>query len=142
MAKIEESIEIKSPINKVFAYTTDAKSWPKWQPFPEAEQTSKGPMGVGATTRGTIHLMGLNMKWTAKVTEYELNKKFGKDITSGPLTNEQHNTYIPVDVGTKFTIVYNVKVGGVMKPFSPVIVSSLRKALKKALGNLKGILEA
>jgi len=141
MAIIEESIEIKRPVDKVFAYTTDAKNWPKWQPFPEAEQTSKGPMGVGATTKGIIHMMGLSMKWTAKVTEYEPNRKFGKNIISGPITNEQHNTYDPIEGGTKFTIVYDMKVGGLMKPFSSAVVSSMRKALKNALSNLKGILE-
>ena len=142
MARIEESVEIKCPVDKVFAYTTDAKSWPKWQPFPEAEQTSQGPMGVGATTKGTIRMMSLTMKWTAKVTEHEPNRKFGKDIICGSITNEQHNTYNPIEGGTKFTIVYNMKVGGFMKLFSPVMVSSMRKALKKALGNLKTILEA
>ena len=142
MPRIEESIEIKRSVDKVFAYTTDAKSWPKWQPFPEAEQTSRGPMGVGSTTKGTIRMMGLSMKWTAKVTEYELNRKFGKNINSGPITNEQHNSYDPIEGGTKFTIVYDMKVGRLMKPFSPIVVSSMRKALKKALSNLKGILEA
>jgi uncharacterized membrane protein len=141
MARIEESIEIKRPVDKVFAYTTDAKSWPKWQPFPEAEQTSPGPMDVGSMTKGKIHMMGLNMKWTAKVTEYVINKNFGKNIISGPITNEQHNTYVPIEGATKFTIVYNMKVGGLMKPFSSIIVSSVHKALKKALINLKGILE-
>lgn len=142
MSVIQESIEIKRPIEKVFAYTTDAKSWPKWQPFPEAEQTSQGPMGVGATTKGKIRMMGLTMKWTAKVTEYEPNKKFGKNIISGPITNEQHNTYEPIEGGTKYTIRYDMKVGGLMKLFSSVVVSSMGKALKKALSNLKGLLEA
>jgi uncharacterized protein YndB with AHSA1/START domain len=141
MARIEESVEIKRPPEKVFAYTTDAKNWPKWQPFPEAEQTSPGPMGVGTTTKGTIRMMGLSMKWTAKVTEYEPNKKFSKDIVSGPITNEQHNTYDPIEGGTKFTIVYDMKVGGLMKLLSSVVASSMSKALKKALSNLKGILE-
>ena len=143
MARIEESVEIKRPVDKVFAFTTDAKSWPKWQStFPEAEQTSQGPVGVGTTFKGTLHMMGLSMKWTAKATEYEPNKKFGKTITCGSLTNEQHNTYDPIEGGTKFTIVYNMKIGGLMKLISPMIVSSTRKALKKALGNLKGVLEA
>ena len=143
MARIEESVEIKRPADKVFAYTTDAKSWPKWQStIPEAEQTSQGPVGVGTTFKGTIHMMGLSMKWTAKATEYEPNKKFGKTITCGSLTNEQHNTYDPIEGGTKFTIVYNMKIGGLMKLISPMIVSSTRKGLKKALSNLKGILEA
>jgi len=143
MAKIEESVEIKRPADKVFAYTTDAKTWTKWQStFPEAEQTSQGSVGVGTTFKGMIHMMGLSMKWTAKATEYEPNRKFGKNITCGSITNEQHNTYNPIGGGTKFTIVYNMKVGGLMKLFSPMIVSSTRKALKKALSNLKNILEA
>jgi uncharacterized protein YndB with AHSA1/START domain len=38
MATIKESVEIKLPADRVFAYTTDAKSWPKWQSMlPEAE---------------------------------------------------------------------------------------------------------
>ena len=143
MARIEESVEIKRPADKVFAYTTDAKSWTKWQStFPEAGQTSQGPVGVGTTFEGKIRMMGLTMKWTAKAIEYDPNKKFGKNIVCGPITNEQRNSYDPIAGGTKFTIVYNMKVGGLMKLFSPMIVSSTRKALKKALSNLKAILEA
>jgi len=143
MARIEESVEIKRPIDKVFAYTTDAKSWAKWQScIPEAEQTSQGAVGVGTTFKGTIRMMGLSMKWTAKATEYEPNRKFGKNITSGPMIVEQHNTYDPIEGGIKFTIVYDMKVGGLLKLFLPMIVSSMRKELKKALRNLKGILEA
>ena len=143
MARIEESVEIKRPVDKVFAYTTDAKSWAKWQSIiPEAEQTSEGPVGVGATFKGTIHMMGRSMKWTAKATEYEPNRKFGKDISCAPITNEQHNTYDSTEGGTKFTIVYNMKVGGFLKLFSPMLMSSMRKELRKSLGNLKSILEA
>ena len=143
MARIEESVEIKRSTDKVFAYTTDAKTWTKWQStFPEAEQTSQGPVGVGTTFKGMIHMMGLTMKWTAKATEYEPNRKWAKNITSAGMTIEQHNTYDPIEGGTRFTIVYNMKVGGLMKLFSPMIVSSTRKALKKALGDLKGVLEA
>jgi len=84
MARIEESVEIKRPLDKVFAYMTDAKSWQKWQSIIlEAEQTSQGPMRVGTTFKGISRMMGVSMKWTAKATEYELNKKWGKNITCG-----------------------------------------------------------
>src|SRR4030043_978337 len=143
MARIEESVEIKRPANRVFAYTTDARGCLEWQSsFPEAELTSQGPVGVGTTFKGTIRMMGLSMKWTAKATEYEPNRKFGKNITSGSMTVEQHNTYDPIEGGIKFTIVHNTKVGGLMKLLSPMIVSSMRKGLKKALSNLKSVLEA
>ena len=143
MPKIEESVEIKRPVDKVFAYTTDAKNWPMWQStIPEAEQTSEGAVRVGTTFRGTIRMIGLSMKWTAIATEYEPNRRFSKNISSGPVSNGQHNTYDPLDGGTKFTIVYDLKVGGFMALFSSIMACSMRKGLKKALGNLKGTLEA
>lgn len=141
MPTIEESIEISRPVNKVFSYTTNPNSWPKWQPFPEAEQTSQGPMGVASTTKGTIRMMGLTMKWTAEVTEYELNRRFDKTIQSGPITIRQHNTYDSLGESTVFSIGYDMKLGGIMKPLSPVFARAMRKELKKSLRNLKGNLE-
>jgi len=142
MARIEERVDIKRPADVVFAYTTDAKNWPKWQStMPEAEQTSPGPVGVGTIFKGVIRMMGRSMKWTATATEYEPYRKFGKNIACGSVTNEQRNAYDPIEGGTRFTIVYEMKVGGVMKLFSPMIVSSTRKGLRKALNNLKSLLE-
>ena len=143
MPRIEESVDIQRPAERVFAYTTDARNWPKWQStLPEAEQTSPGPVSVGTTFKGTIRMMGLGMKWTARATEFEANRRFGKIINCGNITNEQHNTYESKDGCTRFTIVYDMKVSGLMKLFSPMIVSATRNGLKKALGNLKNLLEA
>ena len=143
MSRIEESVDIRSPAGKVFAFTTDAKSWNRWQTIiPEAEQTSPGPVGAGATFRGTNRMLGRTMQWTATTTEYEPPKKFGKNIVSGPVSIEQHDTYVPTEEGTRFTLSYDVTVKGFMKLMSPLIVSSMRKELRKSLGNLKQILEA
>jgi len=143
MARFEESIEIKCPIDKVFAYATDAKNWPKWQSFiAEAEQTSQGPVNIGTTFKGVGRMMGRSMGWTAIVTEYESNKKLGKKITSGSVAFEEHITYTPVERGTTFTILYDMKVGGFLKLLSPVMAGSMHKETKKSLGNLKSILEA
>ena len=142
MARIEESVEIKCPVDKVFAYTTDAKSWSKWQSIiPEAEQTSQGSVGVDTTFKGTVHMMGVSMKWTAKATEYEPPWKFGKNITSVGMTIEQHNTYESLEGYVKFTILYDIRVRGFFKLFSPMLISSMRRELKKSLNNLKKILE-
>lgn len=143
MTRIEESMEINCPVEKTFAYTTDAGSWSKWNTaIPEAEQTSQGPVGIGSTFKGTVHLMGRSMAWTAKLTEYEANKKFGKHIDSGSVLIEQHNTYTPTKDGVKFAIVYDMKFTGFLRLLSPMIVSSMRKELKKSLINVKQILEA
>jgi uncharacterized membrane protein len=143
MVKIEESIEIKRPVDKVFAYTTDAKSWPKWQSMlPEAEQTSAGEVRVGTTFKGVVRLMGLRMKWTATATEYEPDKCWGKTIASGGIVNKERMIYEPLEGRTKFTIVYDMNVGGFMKLFSAMIGCSMRRETKKSLGNLRKVLEA
>jgi hypothetical protein len=143
MSRIEEGIEINCPVEKAFAFTTDAGNWNKWQSIiPEAEQTSPGPVGVGTTFRGTNRMMGRTMQWTASTIEYEPSKKFGKNITSGSVFIEQHNTYVPTEKGLRFTIAYDLKVNGFLKLLSPVMVSTMRKELQKSLVNLKQILEA
>lgn len=142
MATIKESVEIKLPAERVFAYTTDAKSWPRWQSMlPEAEQMSQGKVGIGTTFKGLVRLMGLSMKWTAEVTEYEPNKCWAKTITSGSIVNKERIACEPSEIGTRFTIMYDMNVGGLMKPVSPMIVRAMRNETKTSVGNLKRILE-
>jgi hypothetical protein len=142
MARIEESVDIRRPVDKVFTYTTEAKSWPLWQSIiTDSEQTSHGPWRVGATFQGTSRMMGLNMKWTARATDYELNRRWSKNIFCGPMSIAEQVTYDPVVEGIKFTIVYDMKVGGLFKLFSPMILNSMRKETRKSLNNLKSILE-
>ncbi len=142
MSRIEGTVIIKRPADKVFAYTTEAKSWPKWHgAIPEAEQTSKGQMGVGTTFRGKTRMMGQTSEWTAKMTEYEPYKRWGKVIDSGSLVIDDKLVCDPAEGGTRLTMVYEVKVGGILKLLSPMIISSMHKQLKLDLASLKAILE-
>ena len=142
MAIIDESIEIKRPVNEVFAYTTEAGSWPKWQSFiPEAARTSQGPVDVGTTFKGISHMMGRNMRWTAITTRYEPNRNWAKNITCGNLAIDERITCTPVEGGTNFTIVYNMKAGGFLRLLSILLARSMRRETKKSLGNLKRLLE-
>lgn len=143
MARIEESITIKRPVDIVFAYTTDVKNWPKWHSaMLEAEPMSPGQMGVGTTFRGANRVMGRRMEWNSKVTECELNKMWGENIIAGNTQIQEHLTFDPVEGGMKFTLVYEMKVGGFLKLFSPMVVNTERKQTKKNLSSLKSILEA
>jgi len=55
---------------------------------------------------------------------------------------DEHLTFEPVEKGTKFTQVYDMKVGGLLKLFTPMVVSTMRKEMRANLSNLKSILEA
>lgn len=143
MAIIEGSVEISCPVEKVFAYTTEAKSWPKWHgTIPEAEQTSVGQVGIGTTFKGKNRMMGQTSKWTAKVTEYQPYKRWGKVIDSGSVIIDDKLIFDPTEGGTRFNMVYDVKVSGFLKLLSSMIISSMHKQLKIDVINLKKIIES
>lgn len=79
---------------------------------------------------------------TAKVTEYELTKKWSLDfIVGGSSVVKNHLFFDPIEEGIKFTLRYDMKVGGFSKLFSPLIVRSVQKSVKVALNNIESILE-
>jgi uncharacterized protein YndB with AHSA1/START domain len=142
MARIEGSVEIKRPVEHVFAYVTDMNNLSKWVPaMQEVEHTSPGQMGVGTTLKGIYKIMGWRMPWTSKVTEYDLNKKWGESISSGGMLSEELLTFDSTAGGTKFTLLYNMKVGGFLKLLAPLMASSMRKQTKANLAKLKDLLE-
>ena len=96
MVRIEENVEIKRPIGQVFTYVTDAKKWSRWDSaLLESEQTSPGQLGIGATLRGDQRIMGRRRVWTAKVTDYEPNRKWGGTISFRRMQIEEHIPLIP-----------------------------------------------
>ena len=140
MPTIKESIAIKRPIEKVFAYDTDIKSWPKWFVIvSEAEQTSPEAFNVGTTFKITSRMMGITSKQMGKITQYEANKIYSKDVGTNFHVNHK---YEQTREGTELTLEFDVKLSWFFKLFSSLIVNSMRKSLKKSLSNLKNILES
>jgi carbon monoxide dehydrogenase subunit G len=143
VAKFEESIEIKCPTERVFTYAADIKNLPAWQPtFSEIEQTSPGIIGIGTTFKGKAKAMGRRMAWTSKVTECVPNKKWSEEISAGSMLIKYQITYNPIVAGTKMSEIFEIQVGGILKLFAPMMVSSMRKQEKVNLAKLKEILEA
>jgi uncharacterized protein YndB with AHSA1/START domain len=143
MPSFQESITIKCPVEKVFAYAIQVKHWPDWQTVVrEAEQTSQGPWGVGTTAKGVSHMMGLTSKWTVRITEYEPNRRYVKQFISPGVVMVEQVAYDPAGDGMKLSITYDISAHGFMKLFESMIVSSMHKETAKSLAKLKGILEA
>jgi hypothetical protein len=87
-------------------------------------------------------MMGQTSEMTAKVTEYVLDKKWAKVLTSKGVVIDDQLIFDSVEGGTQFTMVYDVKISGFAKMLSSKINSEMRKESKQDLINLKGILEA
>ena len=143
MVIIKEYVEINQPHDAVFNYTTIANNWPTWQTFIiQAAQTSEGQVQVGSTFTGVTRLLGLNMKWKAKVNEYNPYLGWGKYIISGDVTLQENMVFEPLEEKTRFTLTYDMRIGGLFKIVSPMILWAMRNETKKSLNKLKNIIES
>jgi uncharacterized membrane protein len=143
VAVIEESILIRCPVDQVFAYVTNVTNFTRWvADMVDVELISPGPMEIGTTFKGANQIMGQRMPWTSQVTQYELNKRWGAVSTSGSTFIEETIFFDSVEGGTKFTVKYNIKLGGFLKLVSPIMANSMHSQTRNNLTTLKKLLEA
>jgi len=143
MSRIEESVQINKPSDRVFGYVTDLTNLPKWETnILEAERTHDEETGVGIKYRGVSKTMGQRMAWESEVTTTNPPESWEETITSGSSVIKERLTFESIEGGTKFTLVYDMQAGGFLKLLAPMVTSSMRKQVKENLANLKKILEA
>jgi uncharacterized membrane protein len=142
--RIEKSIEINQPVEKVFEFVWNPENDPLWQTqVREAKITSDGPLGVGSTTSQTAHFLGRSIETTGEITEHVQNQKFAWKSTSGPVAGEGLFTFESVADGqTKFTMAVDLDIGGFFKVAEPLVARSSKRQVDANLANLKDLLEA
>jgi len=144
MAKIEESVMIDRPVEEVWKLTTDLSKVPKWDTHVlEAKQTSAGPLGLGATLELREKIENIITTQSQRVTEYEPNRKFSVEATSGPGKGTMITFGMETVEGkTRFTSSDNVRLNGFYNLVGPFVTRMLRKAVANSVGNVKRILES
>jgi uncharacterized membrane protein len=143
MARVEASVVINRPLEEVFAFASNPENDMQWESdVSDVEQTSEGPMGVGATYRGVIHFLGQRLEWASEVTHFEPNERVHFKLAAGPLDLEESCTFEPVEGGTRVTVVYGGDPGGFFKLAEAVVVRMFQKQIEGNLANLKDVLEA
>ena len=86
--------------------------------------------------------MGTDVGVAGKVIEYEPYKRWRLIVDARSVSTDEKLTFDAVESSTRVTIVYDVKVSGLLKLFSSRIDRALRKRWKLGLISLKNILEA
>lgn len=144
MTRIERSIEIRAPPEKIWELLAWDRT-PEWYRYiKRAEYTSETRAGVGATAHVIGEAEGQKFEYDIEVTKYVENERAAWRTTSGTWTAFGSGTLKPTEAGTKVTIVINYQL-----PYSVLgkIIDRLkgRKAMEKgletALENLKSIVE-
>lgn len=113
MGRIERSIEIKAPREKVFAFYTDHKSWEKTAPEDaevKVERISEKPLGVGTTMRFTGLIGGRKVEADGEWVDFEVNRKLGFRQIKGEMKKwEGAIVFETTDRGTKVTTTVDYK---------------------------------
>jgi uncharacterized protein YndB with AHSA1/START domain len=145
MITLRETINVKSPIEKVYDYLVNLENVQRWQPAViEVTRLTEGPTRVGTSFREVVRFMGRQYTSTCEIVELEPNRMFAFNATSdGPLEYKTKYTFEPADGGTRLEIVGSFQTKGAWRLLEPIMKGEIRKesqmelvAVKKAIESL------
>jgi uncharacterized membrane protein len=144
LARIEKSIEIEAPPEKIwpFVYWDKVPQW--FDQIKKAEYKSKYKDRIGATAHVVGDAGSMKAEWDAETTEWTENSKFAWRTTAGSFTGFGSMTLSPVNSGTKATFVmdYDLPYSVLGKLIDKLRVSKdLDRGAERAMEKLKEITE-
>jgi uncharacterized protein YndB with AHSA1/START domain len=143
MAKIEKTITISAPVEKVFGYIADPSNMPEiWPSLVEIKDVQPHP-GGGKTYRFAYKMAGLRFEGTGEHTEWVLNERIVSKNSDG-IEGTVSWFFQPEDGGTRLTFEadYTVPVPVLGKLAEAVIVKANEREAQVILANLKARMES
>jgi len=142
MVNAEQQVEINRPVADVFAFvgTNYFANCPRWSPdCLELQQTSPGPMAVGAAAHEVRNINGKPVELETVVTEYEPTRTMSFRSTAPGRQTDGTYSFEPTSTGTRVRTTLKVE-GGFPRLATPLIGRSIQKALNQDMDRLKGLL--
>ncbi len=141
MAKVERSITINAPVEKVFNYIEDPMNNPEWIPSVMEIKDVSGS-GVGQHHRWTYKMAGILLKGETTVTEHIPNER---RVTQGKggVTSTFIFNFEAHDGGTmlKLVIEYIIPVPVIGKIAEKIVLKRNEREADLAMANIKENLE-
>ncbi len=145
MPRLDNSIDVKAPREKVFQYIADVTARPEWVKWTKrAEVTSLERKGVGATDAGVMQAGPRKEKVEAIVTEYREGELFTRRHTRG-MEMTDRLAVVSLGEATKvaWSVEYTPPMGALGKAVDfLVMVRLFDQLMKDSLENLKQRLES
>ena len=142
MAKIQRSIIINAPPEKVFAYLQDPMNVPEWLPGMIEVRNITGS-DVGQRYEWTYKMLGIHFNGESEVTEIIQNERFVLKSKAG-IESIWVYTYEPHEGGTKLSLDldYKVPVPVLGKLAEKLVLKTNEREAELAMENIKTIVEA
>jgi hypothetical protein len=111
MGMVEIVTDIDAPLERVFEWNADPKSFEKTGP-PEAdtkvEVTSKGPIGLGTTFHMSAVIAGQRLEGDMELAQFEENRKVVHRMTKGDMKKlVMTDLYEATDTGTRISTTWD-----------------------------------
>jgi len=144
MKKLEKSVSINSPIDKVFNYISDPMNNTEWLPsMIEIKDVDLKDEGVKTSYHWIYKMGGLKFSGESVCTEYATNKKIVVQSKGGiksmwDWTFEQQES----GTNTKLIVEYDIPIPVLGKLAEAIVLKQNNKEADQAMANLKKILES
>jgi hypothetical protein len=143
MIRHDFTVEIKAPLEKVFAFTTDFTNFVKWQDgISQASQSPEGPTRAGTTFTLTRTFLGQRIEAAGNVTEFVPNARCTFKTTAGPMQLSVVQSYESIPAGTRLTLHLEAEPGGFFKLAEGAMERQITAAFDSQVQKLKSLLES
>ncbi len=141
MASVTSSTTINQPVDKVFAYVTNAENHKAWQAgILDAKLTPPGAPAVGSIYHYTTEVLGRKMETQLQISTLEPNHKWAVKTAGVPRPVETVYLFEPAGTGTKLTISMELA-GGYPAAAEGMVKQQMQKSLDEQGHRLKQTLE-
>jgi hypothetical protein len=145
VVRIQSREIINRPAADVFRFvaTNHFENHPKWDPSIVAmEQTSTGPMSIGATARLIRLDRGKRLEGTVEITEYEPDRRFAALVSFGPFALHQQVTIESRGPdSSRLILTIDSRATGVMRALLPLLRRTFRRTMTESLQRIKEMVE-
>jgi uncharacterized protein YndB with AHSA1/START domain len=144
MAKIEKTIAINAPVEKVFAYIGDPMSMLEYLPeMVEVKDVALTEQGVESRYRWTYKLVGIRFEGESVVTEFVPNRRRVSETRRGIVSTWAWG-FEPRDGGMKLSLImeYIIPVPVLGKLAEAVVLRQQEAMADLVMANIKGRMES
>jgi carbon monoxide dehydrogenase subunit G len=142
MAKVERSIIVNAPVEKVFSYISDPNNELDSIPSITDIRDIKGE-GVGQKWGWSYKMVGFSLKGESEVTEHIPNQRFVHK-SKGGIQSTWTYTFSPENGGTKLNVVveYTIPIPVLGKVGERMVLNRTEREADLAMTNIKEKLES